>query len=158
MDWNSKLNAGCLCLNRKLVPWGHSKWIFWEKTCCWLVLMYSGNSLVLYYQFCCKKCPFKLCLVYVRSCRQNIETMWWWVSCQKGDKQNSEHYTSIRLVIYTIEFASEFCVEFACRILLSKITNEVLESRRNLKIESEFQRKFDNRWPTLLWLRWLSST
>ena len=50
--------------------------------------------------------------------------------------------TTIRLVIYTIEFA--------CRILLSKITNKVLESRRNLKIESKFRHKFDSRWPTLI--------
>ena len=100
MDWNSKLNAGCLCIIHKLVPWGHSKWIFWEKTCCWLVLMYSGNSLVLYYQFCCKKCPFKLCLVYVRSCRQNIETMRWSVSRQKdATKQNSQHYTSMSWIL-----------------------------------------------------------
>ena len=57
---------------------------------------------------------------------------------------------SLRLVIYTIEFASEFCVDFACQILPSKVTYKLLESRRNLEIESEFRCKFDSRWPTLL--------
>ena len=59
-------------------------------------------------------------------------------------------YALLRLVIYTVEFVSEFCVEFVCRILLSKVTNKVSESGRNLEIESEFRRKFDSRWPTLL--------
>ena len=54
-------------------------------------------------------------------------------------------FGSLRLVIYTIKFASEFCVEFVCRILLSKVTNKVLESRRNLEIESKFRHKFDSR-------------
>ena len=84
-----------------------------------------------------------------------------WVSCHTSfEMVNVIHTTfqTLRLVIYTIEFASEFCVEFACRILPSKATYKLSESRRNLEIESEFQSKFDSRWPTLLWWRWLSST
>ena len=60
-------------------------------------------------------------------------------------KTSCRTFIALRLVIYTIEFASEFCVEFVCRILLSKVTNKVSESRRNLEIESQFRRKFDSR-------------